>query len=249
MTLDKPYARPKVIAHRGAAGLHPENTMAAFAAALETGADGLECDVQVSADGRPVVIHDSTVDRTTNGSGAVSGLTLEELRRLDAGGGEKIPTMAELLEMCRGRTLLTIEFKTLEGISPTLRLLGPGADDWIVLCSFLPEAVAACAGRRPDIPALLIVGSRSVNPVVRWREAFPLKTLRKVGARGVSWHHSLGSARKTSRLREAGYGVVLWSTPWEERKDLGWFGKAVGCDPDALVTIWPERLLEYLKEC
>lgn len=77
--------RPLVIAHRGASGFAPENTLAAFKLALALGADGVEMDVQLSADGHPVVIHDARVNRTTNGAGAVSRLTLDQLQSLDAG--------------------------------------------------------------------------------------------------------------------------------------------------------------------
>src|SRR5260370_35199414 len=76
--------RPLVIAHRGASGLAPENTMAAFKLALALGADGVEMDIQLSADGHPVVIHDARVNRTTNGAGAVSRLTLDQIQSLDA---------------------------------------------------------------------------------------------------------------------------------------------------------------------
>src|SRR5437773_8679711 len=78
-------SRPLVIAHRGASGLAPENTLAAFSLAIAVGADGVEMDVQMSADGQPVVIHDSRVNRTTNGRGSVTRLTLDHLQRLDGG--------------------------------------------------------------------------------------------------------------------------------------------------------------------
>ncbi len=80
-----PVDRPSVIAHRGGADLWPENTLSAFRAARNLGVDGIELDVHASADGIPVVVHDSTVDRTTDGSGAVSEMTVEQLRQLDAG--------------------------------------------------------------------------------------------------------------------------------------------------------------------
>src|SRR5688500_1182799 len=76
---------PVNLAHRGASVLAPENTIEAFRLAVEAGAGGLELDVHMTRDGHMVVIHDATVDRTTNGSGAVSEMTLQELRRLDAG--------------------------------------------------------------------------------------------------------------------------------------------------------------------
>jgi glycerophosphoryl diester phosphodiesterase len=78
-------SRPLVIAHRGASGLAPENTIAAFELGVALGADGVELDVHLSKDGRPVVIHDARVDRTTDGTGAVSRLTVEQLQNLDAG--------------------------------------------------------------------------------------------------------------------------------------------------------------------
>jgi glycerophosphoryl diester phosphodiesterase len=78
-------AKPLVIAHRGASGLAPENTLAAFRLAVGLGADGVELDVQLSADGQPVVLHDAHLTRTTSGAGAVSSLTLAQLERLDAG--------------------------------------------------------------------------------------------------------------------------------------------------------------------
>ena len=79
---------PKIIAHRGSSAHAPENTIAAFRLALEQGADCVELDVMLSKDGHLVVIHDDTVDRTTDGKGAVRDMTLKELRSLDAGGGQ-----------------------------------------------------------------------------------------------------------------------------------------------------------------
>lgn len=237
---------PLVIAHRGAAGSYPENTLVSFSAALEMGADGVECDVQISADGVPVVIHDPTLERTTNGKGAVSELTLDEIRKLDAGRGEKVPTLDEVLDLCSGKAILTIEFKSIEGVEPTLKLLENSGSDFLILCSFIPDALIACAEKRPDISALLITGSLSFNPFVRWREAFPRRTLKKVRARGLSCHHRMVSPARVRRIRRSGYDLVLWSTPWEEQDSTEWFRKATRADPDALATIWPDRLLEFL---
>jgi len=111
--------KPVIIAHRGASRQAPENTMAAFRKALELGAGGIETDVHLSADGRLVIIHDETVDRTSNGKGLVGEKTFEELRKLDFGSwfspdfsGEKIPELDELLELVSGWDgLLNIELK------------------------------------------------------------------------------------------------------------------------------------------
>ena len=90
---------PANVGHRGASARWPENTLAAFRAALEAGAGGIELDVRVTRDGHPVVMHDATVDRTTDGFGTVAGMTLEAVRRLSVGGtGEKVPTLREIFE-------------------------------------------------------------------------------------------------------------------------------------------------------
>lgn len=110
--------RPWVIAHRGATLEAPENTLAAFRWAIALGADLIELDVHQTADGHPVVIHDETVDRTTNGSGLVRDMTLREVRGLDAGSwlgvdfsGERVPTLSEVLELTAGQIGLAIEIK------------------------------------------------------------------------------------------------------------------------------------------
>lgn len=113
-------ARPMIIAHRGGSREAPENTLAAFRNAIRVGAKFVELDVQLSSDGEMVVIHDDTVDRTTNGSGPVGALTFEELRRLDAGShfgpqfkGEKIPTLREVLDLCvESKVGVVIEIKS-----------------------------------------------------------------------------------------------------------------------------------------
>jgi glycerophosphoryl diester phosphodiesterase len=94
-------ARVHVIAHRGGPRYAPENTLAAFRNAIAQGADDLEFDVQMTKDGELVVIHDETVDRTTDGTGAVRDLTLAEIRALDAGNGERVPTFREVLDLAR----------------------------------------------------------------------------------------------------------------------------------------------------
>ena len=87
-----------VMGHRGLAARYPENTMLSFQKAAELGVDGIEMDLNRTSDGVLVVIHDTTVDRTTNGTGPVLNYTLQELRQLDAGAGERITTFAEFLD-------------------------------------------------------------------------------------------------------------------------------------------------------
>ncbi len=106
------------IAHRGASAQAPENTLAAVRRAIELGASWLEVDVQACADGL-VVIHDETLERTTNGHGPVAGQALTALRALDAGNGERIPLPQEVLDLCRGRCGVNLELKG-PGVAPRL---------------------------------------------------------------------------------------------------------------------------------
>ena len=100
-----------IIGHRGAAALEPENTLLSIALAMEIGVDAVEIDVRLSKDKEIVVIHDSTVDRTTNGTGPVSSYTLKEMKKLDAGKGETIPTLQEVIDLIGNKVRLVIELK------------------------------------------------------------------------------------------------------------------------------------------
>lgn len=149
---------PKIIAHRGASADAPENTLAAFQLALDQGADGIELDVMLSKDRQLVVIHDDLVDRTTNGTGRVQDLTLAELRALDAGSGEKIPTLDEVLTRFGGKFLINIELKNYNTIFDSLPLdvaaliQDHGVADSILISSFNPINFPRFHRRLPDIP-------------------------------------------------------------------------------------------------
>ncbi|MFN2316193.1 MAG: glycerophosphodiester phosphodiesterase [Gemmatimonadales bacterium] len=152
-----PGARP-VIAHRGASGLRPENTIAAFLLARELGADGIELDVRLSADGVVMVHHDPTLDRTTDRTGRLDRLTAAELGGVDAGQGEGIPTLAAALDAAGGLPVL-IELKEARAAVPALEVVRQlGAERQVAFASFMPEALAPLPGEgiplgatRPEI--------------------------------------------------------------------------------------------------
>jgi glycerophosphoryl diester phosphodiesterase len=100
-----------IMGHRGAAALEPENTLLSIERAMEIGVDAVEIDVRLSKDKEIVVIHDSTVDRTTNGKGPVSSYALKEMKKLDAGKGERIPTLDEVIDLIGNKVRLVIELK------------------------------------------------------------------------------------------------------------------------------------------
>ncbi len=135
MILVDPDARP-LVGHRGAAGTHPENTLPSFDAALGAGADAFELDVHAAKDGVPVVIHDPTLNRTTNATGPVSAMTSDQLRGVDAGSGAYVPTLAEVLERYP-TTPMIVEFKERAVTHAVLALLRKlGAIDRVLLGAF-----------------------------------------------------------------------------------------------------------------
>jgi len=149
---------PIIFAHRGASANAPENTLAAFKLAIEQGADAIELDVKLSADGIPVVIHDPTVDRTTDGSGTVANLSLSALKELDAGDGQKIPTLDEVFELVGGQLLINVEltnYKTSNDqlVNKVVEVVKKhNLADGIIFSSFLPKNLKRTAKLLPQTP-------------------------------------------------------------------------------------------------
>jgi len=166
------WPRPLILAHRGASAHAPENTLSAFELALTQEAHGVELDAKLSADGEVVVIHDATVDRTTDGKGRVSQLTLAALRELDAGSffsekfsGEKIPTLEAVFEAIGDRALINVELTNYatprDGLVDKVCDLVKrfGLEERILFSSFLPANLKRTRSLLPDTPrGLLALG-------------------------------------------------------------------------------------------
>ncbi|MGV8025216.1 MAG: glycerophosphodiester phosphodiesterase [Anaerolineaceae bacterium] len=162
-------AKPVVFAHRGANKYAPENTLASFRKALELGAQALELDITLSKDGAVVVIHDDTVDRTTNGKGAVADLNLAEIKKLDAGAwfskdfaGEAIPTLEEVLALVQDKALINIEIKNAGKRNEELvqkaaaLVVKEKKQESIIFSSFIPKNVCIIRKILPECPAGLL---------------------------------------------------------------------------------------------
>lgn len=168
--------RNPIYAHRGWSGRAPENTMAAFKLALDAPyVAGLELDVQLTRDVVPVVIHDFTLDRTTNGSGLVVAHTYEQLAQLDAGSwygeafaGERIPTLLEVLQFSKGRGKVNIELKTAGSLYPGLAeasirvIREAGMEKDVYFTSFDHVVMLEAKSLAPDIRTGLLVAGRPV---------------------------------------------------------------------------------------
>ena len=149
-----------IVGHRGAPLAEPENTLRSFRRALESGVAAVELDVQLTRDGRLAVIHDETLDRTTNGRGPVQNFTLAELQKLDAGKGEPIPTLEEVLELTRGRAQLLVEMKQPDSAPALLEFFRQHlAFDAARVISFWHPAVKALKEAEPRLrTGALLVG-------------------------------------------------------------------------------------------
>lgn len=191
-----------VVAHRGASAYEPENTLRAVRRALEMGADAVEVDVRLSRDGHPVVIHDETVDRTTNGRGRVSDMALGELRALDAGKGEKIPLLREVLDLVDGKAILFLELKVREAADVALReVREKGMVDSALFISFDPEAVA----RVKNLYEKADIGLIYVRP----RDGIVLA--KKLGAAAVLPFYRLATPKAVAFAKRMGLTVVAWT--------------------------------------
>ena len=140
--------RPFLWAHRGVSAMAPENTMAAFSLAIDCGADGIELDIHLTGDGVPVVMHDSTVDRTTDGTGDVANLSLPQIEVLDAGAwfhkafaGETVPLLEHVLKVFGGQLSLNLEIKDFGAGQEVLALLKQFTNADVVVSSFDVEVL------------------------------------------------------------------------------------------------------------
>lgn len=216
-----------IIGHRGASAYHPENTMAAFRAANEMGAEMIELDLTLSKDGIPVVIHDETLDRTTTGKGLVSDYTLEELQQLDAGSwfsekhsGEPIPTLEEVLEFAKGKISINIEIKPEAVADEAWGGVEEKAwnlvkkyemEDYILFSSFDYRAIAHLKEINVDIAAaLLYEKQQSAN-------RSPSELVEGYSANAFNCSYKQFSKRWAQEASDKGFPVFVYTVNSERR--------------------------------
>ncbi|HEY0187127.1 MAG TPA: glycerophosphodiester phosphodiesterase family protein [Cellulomonas sp.] len=244
---DPGAVRPLVVAHRGNSAVAPQNTLAAFEAAWRAGAGSIELDVQLTADGHVVVIHDDTVDATTDGTGTVTALSLAETRALDAGSwfspayrGQRVPTFAEVVDLLvrRPGIDLLLEIKGSWDVEQVRLVTGPiaaaGLRDRVIGQSFWPETVAAVAEADPGLRRGLLVGEAPDDLVQRCTE---------LGAATCNPHGGLLEVDPglVGRLHAAGVQVMVWTLDEPEQ-----WAAALALGVDAIITDRPDRLVGWL---
>jgi glycerophosphoryl diester phosphodiesterase len=165
-------ARTIVVAHRGASARAPENTMEAFALAAESGAGAIELDVHLTADGQLAVIHDDTLDRTTDATGSVAALDMDVIRRADAGGGQRVPTLPEVLAWLPDRLGLVIELKARAAADAVVTVVADHpsrTDGRLSVISFDEVAIDRVRELDPDIrTGYLLAPGQPIDAAFRW---------------------------------------------------------------------------------
>lgn len=248
-----PSGVTRVIAHRGFSGRGPENTLVALRLAIEVGADMAEIDVGLSRDGHVVVLHDATLERTTDGSGLLSDATLEDLRRLDAGSwfdsrfaGEPVPTLAEALDLVKGKILLNIEIKT-EAVTDTA--VGGVVDkvlalvearrmhDQIVISSFDPRALAQARELDPEVRTASLY-NRELH-----KGQGPLEVMAAVGSNGFNISQKLISGQIVAACHRHRRPVAVYTVNTEKK-----MRQLIDLGVDALFTDHPDRLKKVLAQ-
>jgi len=241
-----------LIAHRGASGHAPENTLIAVRRAMEMRAEMVEVDILLSKDGIPVLLHDPSLDRTTNGTGFVTDYTLEELKRLDAGSwfgeqfvGERIPTVDELLEFCKGKMALNLEIKTqavtdtLEGgiVEMVVNLVRKhGMERNVIFSSFDPRVIVQLKKIAPDIAGAILYDSRFYGG------SHPVEIVTDLGADAFNCHWRQVSRTLVDSLHQAGVPINVYTvnadTLMHQMLDMG---------VDGIFTDFPDILLQVLR--
>ena len=228
----KPWPYPRWIAHRGAGKLAPENTLAAFRLGAEHGYRMFECDAKLSADGVVFLMHDATLERTTNGHGTGGDHTWHALSQLDAGGwhsrryvGEPLPSLQALARFClTNRYLLNIEIKPTPGSErQTGQVVAQQAAAWWadadtppLLTSFKPEALAGAQAAAPDLPRGLLLDSLWEG----WME-----TAQQLGCLAIVCNHALWDTFTVAQVHAAGMRCLSYTVndEWAAERliDLG----------------------------
>ena len=236
------------IAHRGARTVAPENTLAAFKAALEMGADGIELDVQLSADGALVVHHDFDLGRTNNGAGPLRKQTLGQLKRLDAGSWrdaqfarERIPTLAEVFQMLDRQMVVNIELKTRsffdDGLEQAVvnEIKRSHMVDMVIISSFNPRSLMRMRNLSDQLPlGLLYSPDQPIHLRRAWLRRF-------VHPEALHPRFDMVDETFMARAKEDGYRVNVWTV--NEAEDME---RMLRLKVDAIITDRPNILRQVM---
>lgn len=229
MTKDSPNERILRIGHRGARGYAPENTLASIEQAIALRCSFTEVDIQRTADDELILLHDERVDRTTNGRGPVSDLTLPDIRKLDAGDGQMVPTLKEALRAAKGRIGLILELKT-KGLAHDVCTIvrAEGLDRSVIYASFLHEELHQVRRIDPQADTLALF---------KWFSKVPVSQPVRLQATHVGLRFNTVTKRRVRALHKAGLTVFVYTVnkPAEVKRM-----KLLGVD--GIISDFPDRI-------
>jgi len=218
---------PLIIGHRGASAVAPENTMAAFEAAIAAGADGIEFDVRLSRDGVPVIIHDETLQRTHGLRRSVVDMTVEELRSVG------VPSLRDLFElMSQNDLILCLEIKASSATLPDL------CCQLVHEFAFEDRVIVECFDLKVLEKITTLRTAALFEPRIYTDQSLIARSL-KVGASVLALHHRLAKPALIEKAKHAGLRVVIWTVD-----DRAWVARAQAMGIEALITNDPAMMIE-----
>ncbi|WP_167714471.1 glycerophosphodiester phosphodiesterase family protein [Thermococcus sp. ES12] len=235
-----------VLGHRGYMSAYPENSLLAFRKAIEAGADGIELDVWMTGDGEIIVMHDESIDRTSNMSGSQKNMTLEELKKADIGMGERIPTLEEVFDVIPEDALVNIEIKDIDAVEGVAKIVAGNNPDRVMVSSFIIDALREYRKHDRETVMGLLIDREEVVPLIPelkreldlWSVNVPMEAIPLIGfektVQALHWTRSLGLK------------VVLWT-----ENDVLFYrddnlARLKGLF-DVVIANDVEKMLEYLK--
>ena len=245
----------QVIAHRGGSNLAPENTLAAFQNAINLGVDMIEIDVEQTNDSVVVVIHDTRVDRTSNGTGSVDSLNYSYVKTLDAGSwfdkryeNEKISTLDETLQLINGQVILLIEIKDGSERYPGIEqrtvdaIQKFNAHSWTIVQSFNKKAIERVRLLDKGIETYFVIGRNFKQYYQELRSQIDQDPSIKPGFNGIAVHHGMLSAASVDSLKQFGLGVFTWTV--DKPEDMR---KMIDMGVDGIITDSPDKLIDLIE--
>ncbi len=222
------------IGHRGAKGHEPENSLISFQKAIDLKVDGIELDVHLSSDGEIIVIHDETIDRTTNGKGFVNNLSLPELKMSQIENEYKIPTLTEVFDLVNQQCLVNIEIKGKGMMKPVVELIESYVEnknwkhDQFLISSFDWITLVDIHLLNPEIP---------LGVLTEYDLELAFAFAKFINAKSVHAHYHLLSEKMTMQMQEEGFQVFAWTV--NEPEDIQ---KIKSFNVNGIISDFPDRI-------
>jgi len=237
------------IGHRGACGYEPENTLRSFKRALAMNVDMIECDVHLTKDNKAIIMHDDTLSRTTNGKGKVSNFTLKQIKKLDAGKGEKIPTVQEIIDLIKNKCQLNLEIKGKKPAQEVAKTITKNnAESYIIVSGNSVEALQEVKKINPKIKTALVFWATKTDlgqilfdtiarifiPITR---RIIVKKAKQAHTQAISLGKILATSTTINYLHQNNLKVYVWTV--NKKKEIDKFKSR---NVDGIFSNYPDRL-------